>query len=332
MLLQYRRQVTRTPDIRMVPHVLQVEGRRLRFAVSDNEDAHGPDGPGSPPIWAVNIHGYFAGGGMYWRESARLARATGWRVVNPSLPGFGGSDALEWQHVSMAGLARQVTHVVHHLGAGPVVLLGHSMGGAVAIKYAHDHPGGVLGLVYRDGVATPAWRARNGPLALLVGMGAPDMAPLADLVGAVLLDVPDLMIGRLSSTVRSLLPDARRNVRAMGRALPVGSMLMTVDLRKEVEEVAARGVPILAEWGCFDRVAGGATADEFSRHAGSPVQWLPGGHSWMLARPQGQADVLTHLPSGRAFAAAVEDRWREAVGSRRAVRAQKAAVRAQKAV
>ena len=100
---QYRRQVRRTPDIRMVPEVVRVEGRSLRFAVSDNADAHGP---GSPPVWAVNIHGYFAGGGMYWRESARLAQRMGWRVVDPSLPGFGGSDALAWSQVSMAGLAR----------------------------------------------------------------------------------------------------------------------------------------------------------------------------------------------------------------------------------
>ena len=76
--------------------------------MSDNVDAHGPDGPGSPPIWAVNIHGYFAGGGMYWRESARLAEQLGWRVINPSLPGFGGSDPLDWQDVSMESLAEQV--------------------------------------------------------------------------------------------------------------------------------------------------------------------------------------------------------------------------------
>lgn len=308
--MSLRRRVARTPDIRMVPGVLHVDGRRLHFAVSDNEDACGPDGPGSPPIWAVNVHGYFAGGRMYWRESARLAHRTGWRVVNPSLPGFGGSDALDWHHVSMADLACEVARVVRHVGAGPVVLLGHSMGGAVAVQYAHDRPEDLLGLVYRDGVATPAWKARNGGLALLVGLGAPEVAPLADLVGAVALDVPDLLVGRLASTARAVLPDVRHNLRTMSRTLPVGSMLMTVDLRREVEEVAARGLPILAEWGCFDRVAGGATAAEFARHARTPVQWLPGGHSWMLARPQGQADVLTHLPAGRRFVGEVERRWR----------------------
>ena len=124
---------------------MMVEGRRLRFAVSDNVDAHGPDGPGSPPIWAVNIHGYFAGGGMYWRESARLAEQLGWRVINPSLPGFGGSDPLDWQDVSMENLANQVMAIVHKVDAGPVVLLGHSMGGAVAVQFAHDHPRRTLG-------------------------------------------------------------------------------------------------------------------------------------------------------------------------------------------
>lgn len=292
----------------MVPGALEVEGRHLRYAVSDNESAHGPGGPGSPPIWAVNIHGYLAGGGMYWRESARLAERTGWRVVNPSLPGFGGSDPLA--QVTMAGLADHVHHVLRHLDAGPTVVLGHSMGGAVAVQYAHDRPSEVLGIIYRGGVATPAWRARQGPLAVLLGAGVPDAAALADLVGAMVLDVPDLLVGRLYSTVRAMLPDARRNLAAVGRVLPVGGLLMTVDLRREVEVVAARGVPILAEWGCFDRIVGGRTPAEFSRCAGTPVQWLAGGHSWMLARPQGQAEVLTHLPSGRAFVTEVERRWR----------------------
>ena len=102
---QYDRKIRKSPTIRMVPSSMMVEGRRLRFAVSDNVDAYGPDGPGSPPIWAVNIHGYFAGGGMYWRESARLAEQLGWRVINPSLPGFGGSDPLDWSDVSMESLA-----------------------------------------------------------------------------------------------------------------------------------------------------------------------------------------------------------------------------------
>ena len=31
----------------------------------------------------------------------------------------------------------------------------------------------------------------------------------------------------------------------------------------------------------------------------------------MLARPQGQTDILTHLVQGEAFMAQVDDRWRQ---------------------
>ena len=317
---QYQRNVRKTPEIRMVPAVARVDGRRIRFAISDNEDAYGPEGPDSPPIWAVNIHGYFAGGGMYWRESARVAERMGWRVVNPSLPGFGGSDPLGWSEVSVQKLADQVEAVLTEVGAGPVVLLGHSMGGAVAIQYAHDHPRKTLGVVYRDGVATPGWKQRRGLLPTLLGFVAPDAAPVADVIAAVVMDTPDLLIGRLYSTVRSVLPDVRENLRTMGRALPIGGMLLTVDLRPEVRQLAAQSMPMLAEWGCFDRVSGGATALEFADCARTSVQWVPGGHSWMLARPNGQADVFSHLPSGRRFVVEVEDRWRQFTAHHRSLR------------
>jgi hypothetical protein len=37
---------------------------------------------------------------------------------------------------------------------------------------------------------------------------------------------------------------------------------------------------------------------------------VPGGHSWMLARPQRQSDVLLHLATGKEFMTRVEHRWR----------------------
>ena len=310
----------RRTGVRMVPGVLHVGTRHLRYAVSDNEDAHGPDGPQSPPVWAVNVHGYFAGGRMYWPESVCLAERLGWRVVNPCLPGFGGSDPLGWHEVSIGALAEQVAHVVDHLGAGPVVLLGHSMGGAVAVQYAHERPEGTLGIVYRDGVATPAWRDRHGAVQTLMGVLSPNMAPFADLFAAFVADTPDLLLGRMA-TFLSVLPDVRHNVRTMGLTLPIGAMLLTVDLRDAVGVLAEAGVPMLAEWGSFDHVVGTPTAEEFAGCARTAVQWVPGGHSWMLARPQGQADVLTHLASGREFRQQIDQRWRQLHGGGPSLRA-----------
>ena len=298
-------------DVRMVPGVITVDGRRLRFAVSDNGRTVGPDGAGSPPVWAINIHGYFAGGGMYWRESSRIATALGWRVINPSLPGFGGSEPLDWDKVSMSALAEQVTAIADHVGAGPAVLLGHSMGGAVAVQYAMSHPERVLGLIYRDGAGTPAWKKRHGLLPTVLAPFFPDIAAISDLVLSVALDLPDLFVGRMYSTVRSVLPDTRRNIRAIGRTMPVGSMLMAVDQRDEDRSLGRQGdIPILPIWGIFDRITNSATASEFEELSGAPVQWVPGGHSWMLARPQGQSDVLRLLDSGLQFLEKVEERWR----------------------
>jgi len=307
----YAHKVLKTPTIRMQPSSMRKEGRRLQFAVSDNVGAHGPDGPGTPPVWAVNIHGYFAGGGMYWRESARLAEQLGWRVVNPSLPGFGGSDPLDWHDVSMELLAEQIGAVLHEVGAGPVVVLGHSMGGAVAVQFAHDHPGQTLGVIYRDGVSTPAWKERHGLLPTMMAPVAPNAAPFIDLMAAVVADLPDLLIGRMFSTVRSVLPDIGRNIGSAGQTLPIGRLLMSLDQRAQVRALAARHMPTLNEWGCFDRIIPGSAAAEFAAVAGAPVQWIPGGHSWMLARPQGQSDILTHLIAGKEFMANVEQRWRE---------------------
>ena len=287
----------------MIPGIFEVEDRRMRYAVSSNTQAHGPEGPGSEPIWAVNIHGYFAGGGMYWRESSHIAETLGWRVVNPCLPGFAGSDPLPWDRVSMEEIAGHVLLLLDHLGATRFVLMGHSMGGAVAVKLAEQNPERALGIIYRDGAATPAWKKRHSLFAAALSPFAPDIAGVADLVLAVLLDIPDLFIGRrIASTLSGLWPDARRNIRAMGRTLPVGSLLMTVDMRELISNLADElHIPILPVWGCFDRIANLSTANEFADSSRSEVVWVPGGHSWMLARPAGQGDVLRYLERGRSF-------------------------------
>ena len=310
-LLRTRRRhgsaVGRDVDWNVVNLVL-ADGRSLRYRVTDNVDAHGPGGPGSPPIWAVNLHGYFAGGSMYARESKLLAERFGWRIVNPSLPGFGGSDPFRWSDISMDHLADQITTVLDDLDVGPVLLLGHSMGGAVAMRFTARHPESVIGIIYRDGVATPRWQQRGGIVARLLASTLPDIAPVADMMAAVALDLPDLLAGHALATIRAMIPDLRHNVRTIARSAPVASMLMSLDLSEDVRLVRKEGVPILAEWGCFDRLIPPSTGAEFAEVADVDVHWVPGGHSWMLARPSGQADVLSRVPWGQAFLETINER------------------------
>ncbi len=291
----FRRHVQGQTETTMDLASLEVDGHHMRYAVSSN------DSKDPAQIWAVNIHGFFAGGSMYHRESERLAEALGWRVVNPSLPGFGGSDPLAWREISMESLARRIEALLDYLGVERAVLLGHSMGGGVAVEFASRHPDRVLGIIYRDGVATPAWQHRHGVIPLVLSAVVPDVAPVADLAASLVFDLPDLLIGRMLSTLRSVIPDLRRNFKTLARTAPVGSMLMEVDLTREVGQLKLAGIPVLEEWGCFDRIATPAAAAEFADLAEVEVQWIPGGHSWMLARPSGQADVLRYLPLGTRF-------------------------------
>jgi pimeloyl-ACP methyl ester carboxylesterase len=290
--------------VQMEEFAFTSNGRRVVYSVSSNVSR-----PASAPeVWAINLHGYLAGGEMYARESAALAQRLGWHVVNPSFAGFGGSDPLPWAELSIGVLAEQVEQLRAHLGLGPVVLLGHSMGAAVAVEYAARYADRTVAIIYRDGIATPSWQDREGLMPRLLGKVAPDLAPVADMAVAVVADLPDLLVGRLVATLRSVMPDVRRNLKTLAHAVPLGSMLMEVDQRTHVAALRDAGIPLLAEWGCFDHLTDAHVAAEFAELAGVEVQWVPGGHSWMLARPGGQADLLEHTDAGRTFTAALAAR------------------------
>ena len=217
---------------------LDVDGRRLRYRVTDNVASSSPADPA--PVWAMSLHGYFAGGSMYTRESELLASRFGWRVVNPSLPGFGGSDPLPDAEVTMAHLTDELSRIREHLGIDRMVLLGHSMGAAVAMHYAASHPEAVLGVLYRDGVATPSWQQRPRRRRSTARRArCPDIAPMADMVAAATLDLPDLLVGHALATVRSMLPDLRHNFRTFARSQPIAAMLMHLDLSEDVRSVRA---------------------------------------------------------------------------------------------
>ena len=101
----------------------------------------------------------------------------------------------------------------------------------------------------------------------------------------------------------------------MGRTLPVGAMLMSIDMRDELNRVVSHRIPFLPVWGCFDRIVSARTAAEEMELTGREVVWVPGGHSWMLPRPRGQLDVLRHLEPGRTFLDEVHLRRERLLGS-----------------
>ncbi len=280
-------------QIRMIEGTADIDGRPWRYAVSDND----------ADVWAVNIHGFLAGGGVYWRESTRLAHALGVRVLNPSLPGFGGTPPFAWEEMTMGHFADALAKLLDALDIRAALVLGHSMGGAIAVQLAVDHPDRVLGVVYRDGVSTPSWKQRRGPFTVLLRPLFPDLGQGLDILGALVLDVTgDLARTQLRSFLSTAAPDLRQNARALRGTAPMGAMLLACDFTNTVRALAEDGdVPVLPVWGRLDWAIPARTAAEFAEIVDEPVQWVWGGHCWMLPRPNAQADILLNGEPGRRF-------------------------------
>jgi len=95
------------------------------------------------------IHGSFHGA-WCWQRFAPLLTERGHRVVTPNLPGSG-DDPASLEH---AGLRSYATRIASHIDeiSGPVILVGHSMGGIVASQVAEWRADRLTAVVYICGL------------------------------------------------------------------------------------------------------------------------------------------------------------------------------------
>lgn len=99
---------------------------------------------GSGPV-LLFLHGLPFQKGMWAPQLAALSRK--WRVVAVDLRGFGESSLPASGTPSVDTYAADVEGLVEHLGQGPVVVAGHSMGGYVGLALARKRPDLLRGLV-----------------------------------------------------------------------------------------------------------------------------------------------------------------------------------------
>lgn len=118
-----------------------VSGGTLRVGVWD------PVAPAGPVRTVLAVHGITATHRSWCYLPAALPGA---RVVAPDLRGRGRSNRLPgpW---GMARHAADLAAVLAELGAGPVPVIGHSMGAFASVALAHRHPDLVEQLVLVDG-------------------------------------------------------------------------------------------------------------------------------------------------------------------------------------
>ena len=93
------------------------------------------------------IHG-FTGSHRNWAFTARALNEVGWLTLTPDNPGHGVSEAPQAPDAySMASVAHLLHQLAEELHVLPAVVIGHSLGGAIAERFALSFPDSVRGLV-----------------------------------------------------------------------------------------------------------------------------------------------------------------------------------------
>jgi pimeloyl-ACP methyl ester carboxylesterase len=100
----------------------------------------------------VLLHGYRAGADL-WLPFTLPGLSTEHRVIAPDLPGFGYSGPLS--HYDLPAYADALRSFLDALNIEQINLLGHSMGGQIAIALAAAYPDRVNALVLADSAGMP---------------------------------------------------------------------------------------------------------------------------------------------------------------------------------
>lgn len=237
----------------------------------------------------VFLHGWGLSDRTYRRGLQRLAGA-GVRVVAPALPGFGGTAPLPTDDFSLNGFAGWVDDFLGEVGIEhPVTLVGHSFGGGVAIKTAHDHPSRVDRLVLVNSIGGSTWRHRGGEARHLRERPVWDWG--LHLSTHVL--SPRTFTRILPVIAADAVPNAVRRPRVLWE---VGRLARDADLGAELDELRRRQLPVAVLWGRDDTVIPWASATSLVEALGDPqVTVVPGDHSWLLSDPARFAEVLTNV-------------------------------------
>lgn len=138
---------------------LNIEGQSLRTAYMDIKppaDANGKS--------VVLLHGknFF---GAYWDGTIQTLTARGFRVVVPDQIGFGKSSKPNI-HYSFDLLAENTAKLLDELKLDRAAIVGHSMGGMLAVRFARNYPQRATHLILENPIGLEDYRLKVPPQTL----------------------------------------------------------------------------------------------------------------------------------------------------------------------
>jgi pimeloyl-ACP methyl ester carboxylesterase len=259
----------------------EADGRRVRYLV-------GGDGP---PL--VLVHG-LGGSASNWVELApELARHR--RVLVPELPGHGGSDPLP-RDSTLARFADAVAAVIEQEGAAPAPVVGHSLGGVVALRLALQRRRAVSGLVIASGAGISSATAQARRVLELVGAVKPGRR-IARYGGRIARNpfLRTLAFGYwFAADPRALSVRAAEGF-LEGHARHTDTLtamraLVRDDPRTELHPIDC---PVLVLWGACDNQLPLGDAFDYARRLRAPLRVIPDcGHLLIGERPDACLDAI----------------------------------------
>ncbi len=241
-------------------------------------DPPGLDGSSEPTL--VFVHGAWHGP-WCWEAWAAGARAAGFATAVPALPGHGrpGDSSRIW--FRMRSYVRHVREVVESID-GPVVLVGHSMGGYVTQRVLEDAPAHLAAAVL---VASVPRRGVAGATArLLRGTPGPTLRALLTA------DLYRIVEGPARTRRAFFTADtARQVVDATSSRLQNESYLAFPAMLLRFTRPALATVPVMVLAADADAIFSVRSERRLARAFGTGAHVVPGGHDVMLDDEAGHA-------------------------------------------
>jgi len=101
--------------------------------------------------------------GAYWHQTIEFLRDNGYRVLVPDQIGFGRSSMPQRYQFTFDQLAANTKALLDHLNLDEVTLMGHSMGGMLATRFALQYPKLTEHLLLLNPIGLEDWRAMGVP-------------------------------------------------------------------------------------------------------------------------------------------------------------------------
>lgn len=167
-------------------------------------------GQGDPPL--LFAHGWSCDHTYFAPQVERFSRAH--RTVAVDLRGHGDSDAPE-QAYTMSGFADDLAWLCGQLALNKPVVIGHSMGGVIALQLAAEHPAVPRAIVMLDGgtrtlVPPPPGGDPSIKLADVIRT-APDLSAVREVIDTMFLPASDPV---LRASIAERMLSGRRHVMA----------------------------------------------------------------------------------------------------------------------